>query len=118
MIVFRVLLAVAWLLLFYLTAVAIGTAGLTGVSVFFLDFSHPWRAQFYSDLTLDGILAGTWIAFRERTAPRVALFALLAFACGGLFTLGYIFVMTFRANGDSRALLLGHRAEPALTTKI
>jgi Protein of unknown function (DUF1475) len=118
MIVFRVLLAVAWLLLFYLTAVAIGTTGLKGVSIFFLDFSHPWRAQFYSDLTLDGILAAAWIAFREGTALRAALFALLAFACGGIFTLGYIFVATFRAHGDSRALLLGHRAAPTLTTKI
>lgn len=68
-----VLLAVTWR--------AVAEMGVAGGTVFFSDFSQPWRAQFA---------------------------ALCAF--GGIFTLPYLFASLLRSQGDARALLLGSHA--------
>ncbi|HEY1077405.1 MAG TPA: hypothetical protein VGE51_12005 [Fontimonas sp.] len=109
MILLRGFLIVGWLLLAAITAWAVGTLGGDGGLVFFSDFSHPWRASFNTDFLLHVIPIAAWIYWREPSKGLGLLLAAGAFM-GGLFTLAYLLVATYRAKGDPRRLLLGRHA--------
>jgi hypothetical protein len=102
-------LLVAWLLLAALTVHAVQTLGLDAANVFFSDFAHAWRAQFYTDFLLHVAPIAAWIFWREPSRAVGALCALGALS-GGMFTLLYVLVATFRADGDPRRLLLGRHS--------
>ncbi|MDP9141860.1 MAG: hypothetical protein M3O62_13820 [Pseudomonadota bacterium] len=99
-------LIAAWLLLAAITVYAVTSLGLDAANVFFSDFAHPWRAQFYTDFLLHVVPIAAWIFWRE-PSRIVGLLCAVGAASGGLFTLLYVLVATFRANGDPRRLLLG-----------
>lgn len=105
----RAYLLLGWLLLVAVTAWAVTTLGLDGGKVFFSDFAHAWRAQTNTDFLLHVLPIAAWVFWRERSKTVGLLCALGTFA-GGAFTLLYLLVATFRAGGDVRRLLLGHRA--------
>ncbi len=109
MMVFRVVLAVAWAYLMWITIHAVTTLGIDAGNVFFADFAHPWRAQFNTDFLMHLALFGSWIAWREKSLPLGILLGLLSIF-GGVYTLAYVFVATFRNKGDFRTLLLGRHA--------
>ena len=68
-------LAGAWLGLVLITLRALLERGLNeGLEVFFTDFAHPWRAQFYLDLEVHLLLIASWIIYRSRFSPA-GLFA-------------------------------------------
>jgi len=102
-------LVLGWLLLAGITAWALATLGADGGKVFFSDFAHPWRASFYTDFLLHVIPVAAWVYWRERSRA-VGLLCALGTVMGGLFTLGYLLVATYRAEGDVRRLLLGQHA--------
>ncbi len=99
-------LVAAWLLLAAVTVYAVRTLGLDGGNVFFSDFAHPWRAQFYTDFLMHIVPIAVWIFWRESSRAVGVLCAIGALS-GGLFTLLYLLVATFRAGGDPRRLVLG-----------
>jgi hypothetical protein len=105
-------LVVAWVLLAAITAHAVMTLGAAGGNVFFTDFSQPWRAQFYTDFTLHVLPIAAWMIWREQSKV-VGILCAVGAAAGGLFTLLYLLVATYRARGDVRALLLGRHWSPA-----
>jgi hypothetical protein len=105
-------LIVAWLLLAAVSAHAITSMGLDGGVVFFTDFSHPWRAQFYTDFMLHLMPIAAWILWREPSRTAGLLCAAGAFM-GGMFTLPYLLVATLRAKGNIRRLMLGKHWKPA-----
>jgi hypothetical protein len=108
--VFQTLLAIGWLWLLYVTLHAVQQLGLsTAGAIFVGDFAHPWRAQFYTDFCLHVALVGAWIVYRTRPWYVGVLCALLAIN-GGIFTLAYLSVISIRAKGDVRKVLLGWRA--------
>ncbi len=108
--VYRIGLAVGWLGLFAVSVKALQLMGLNSAgTVFISDFDHPWRAQFNTDLGLHLLLAGSWMIYRTRSLAIGALCAVLAINLGGLFTLAYVLVASFRAEGDFRKVLLGCR---------
>ena len=96
-----VLLAVSWR--------AVAELGLAGGDVFLSDFSHPWRAQFNTDLLLHLLLIAVWVVWREPSKLVGAACAVLC-AFGGIFTFAYLFVAILRSGGDARVLLLGRHA--------
>ncbi|MDX6259520.1 MAG: hypothetical protein QOH84_1208 [Kribbellaceae bacterium] len=105
---FRTALVVAWLVIGGVTVNAISTLGVAGGKLFITDFAHPWRAQFNGDFSVYLLLMMGWIAYRERKPLRAVVLA-LPVVLGSLYTLPYIFVATFRANGRFDVLLLGER---------
>lgn len=102
-------LILGWLLLAGITAWAVSALGADGGMVFFSDFTHAWRASFYTDFLLHVVPIALWIYWRE-PSKWVGLLCALGAALGGLFTLIYVLVATYRADGDARRLLLGKHA--------
>jgi hypothetical protein len=108
--IFRAALVVAWLVLVWVTVKAVAAMGANAAgAVFFGDMAHPWRAQFNIDFGWHLLLVAAWLTYRDRLLIRGLVFGLLAVMLGGVFTLAFLFVETFRTNGDMRRLLLGAR---------
>jgi len=107
--VLRGFLILGWLLLAAVTARAVAMHGLEGGNVFFSDFAHGWRAQFYTDFLLHVVPIAAWVYWREASKLTGAL-CVLGTLSGGLFTLLYVLVATYRADGDARRLMLGCHA--------
>jgi hypothetical protein len=108
-------LIIAWLVLVAVTAHAVMTLGVEGGNIFLTDFAHPWRAQFNTDFTLHVLPIAAWILWRE-PSKLVGLLCAVGTMAGGLFTLLYLLVASFRARGDVRQLLLGKHWKPATST--
>lgn len=107
---FRIVLAIIWIVLVIITARALQQMGIDGANIFITDYSHPWRAQFYTDFSAHVILIALWMIYREPKLWLGIICAMLAAFIGGAFSLAYILVATFRAGGDTRKLLLGRHA--------
>jgi hypothetical protein len=106
----RAALLFAWVVLVAITAHAIVALGNDAAMIIVDDFSHAWRAQYYSDFIIHVLLLAGWVFWRERSKALGLALALCCIAGGALFTLAYLFVTTFRVQGDGRRLLLGHHA--------
>ena len=102
-------LIIGWCFLTGITIWAVATLGLGGINVFFSDLSHAWRAQFYTDFLLHVVPITIWVYWRESSRLAGVLCA-LGTLMGGLFTILYLLVATFRSGGDVRRLLLGRHA--------
>lgn len=109
MILLRAYLILGWLLLGGITVWAISSLGLDGGKVFFDDFAHAWRAQFYTDFLLHVVPVTAWVVWRE-PSRTVGLLCGLGTLFGGMFTLLYLLAATYRAGGDPRKLMLGRHA--------
>lgn len=108
--VFLTVAAVAWLVVLALTYKAVVSMGLTASgTVFWSDFTHPWRAQFNGDFCWYLLLTGVWILYREPRRWVGVGCALAAAALGGVFFFGYLVLATWMAKGNSSVLLLGAR---------
>ncbi len=111
MTMFRAVLVVGWLLILYISVEAVRWIGVApSFDIFIGDYSNWWRAQFHTDFMIHAVLAAIWMLYRTKNLLVGILLALLAINLGSLFTLAYIFALTFSAQGDVRALLLGDRA--------
>jgi hypothetical protein len=109
MLAFRTSLVAIWLLVAAVTGWALIERGLwAGAETFVSDLSHPWRAQFYSDLEAHLLLIAGWILYRERSRSIGLLFALATMLLGALFTLPYILIASLRVAGPDE-FLLGRR---------
>ncbi|MET9270628.1 hypothetical protein [Kribbella sp. NPDC003557] len=100
---FRTALVLAWLAVVAVTVNAIATQGLSGGSVFFTDFTHPWRAQINGDFSVHLLLVMAWIVYREGLSLRGVLLA-VPVGLGSVYTLPYIFVATFRSAPRQQAV--------------
>ncbi|MDB5445716.1 MAG: hypothetical protein JWQ97_1033 [Phenylobacterium sp.] len=110
--IFRVLLALGWALLIYVSVQAVRQMGFGAAGEVFLgDLGHPWRAQFNTDFGLHLLLVAAWMVYRSRPWFVGLICGLLAINLGGVFTLAYLLAVSIRAQGDMRKVLLGWRAE-------
>jgi hypothetical protein len=105
----RLFVLAVWVVLLVVTWRAAAELGLAGGNVFVSDFSHPWRAQFNTDLSLHLLLFAVWVFWREHSKLLGLVCALLC-ALGGIFTFPYFLFAVYRARGDARVLLLGTHA--------
>src|SRR5262245_22796789 len=64
---FRFLLVILWVLIIGITWYALRELGSEGGMVFVTDFSHPWRAQFYTDFSIHLLLFAIWVFWREQS---------------------------------------------------
>jgi hypothetical protein len=107
---FRVALVIAWGVLAFITWRAISLLGSDAAYIIIDDFSQPWRAQYYTDFILHVLLVAAWVFWRERSKAVGAACALACIGGGALISLAYIFIATYRAEGDARRLALGVHA--------
>ena len=103
----RGFLIIGWLLLVAVTFNAITALGLDGGKVFIEDFAQPWRAQFNTDFLLHVLPITAWVFWREQS-KLTGLLCAVGTTFGGVFTLLYLFITTFREQGDIRRVLLGN----------
>lgn len=117
MMVVRILTAVAWLAIVWVSVQAIRSMGAdTAGEVFFGDFSHAWRAQFNTDFLGHLLLIAGWIAYREKSLLRGIPFGVASILFGGVFSFAYLFVATFTSKGDGKRFLLGRRVDSQHST--
>jgi hypothetical protein len=107
---FRIVLVIVWALLAFITWRAITLLGSDGSYIFLEDLAQPWRAQFYTDFVIHVVLVAGWVLWREPAKIAGVLWALACISGGALVTLLYVFITTYRVDGDARKLLLGKHA--------
>ncbi|MEN9932780.1 MAG: hypothetical protein RIS17_1353 [Pseudomonadota bacterium] len=66
-----------------------------------------WQGQFNLDFLFMLCLSGLYVGWRHRGTPGGLLLGALAFLGGALFLSVYLFVQSFRCDGDLRRLLVG-----------
>lgn len=105
---FRVTLVVMWLWLLNLTIHAGLTLGWDKAGDFFFgDMLHPWRAQFNTDFFIVLLLIAAWMFWHARSRALGVLFEVTSVMFGGLFTLAYVLIQSFRLKGNMEVVLLG-----------
>jgi hypothetical protein len=108
MTVLRIALALAVLVMAWLTFQAGQQLGLdTAGDFFFGDMAHPWRAQFNVDFSFHLLLVGAWMIWSASNRALGLLFGLLAVTGGALFTFAYLLFQTCRTDGNFKAVILG-----------
>ena len=65
-----------------------------------------WQGQFNLDFLFMLTLSGLYIGWRHRGSPAGLALAVVAFLGGAMFLSVYLFVQSFRCNGDVRKLLV------------
>lgn len=66
-----------------------------------------WQGQFNLDFMFMLTLSGLYIGWRHRGTPAGLALAVVAFLGGAMFLSVYLFVQSFRCEGDVRKLLVG-----------
>jgi hypothetical protein len=103
MLLLAVLLAIAGY-----TAVVISNHGIGLLAIFFGDIAAmAWPGQFNLDFLSLLTLSGLWVAWRHGFSAAGLALGLLAFFGGGLFLSFYLLVVTGKAKGDMKKILLG-----------
>ena len=105
---FRIVLAMLWILLVTYTAVVVSRHGLNLFPIFFGDMARlGWPGQFNLDFTLMLTLSATWVTWRSGFSLQGWLLGGLALVGGASFLTLYLLWLTFRTRGDARKLVLG-----------
>jgi uncharacterized integral membrane protein len=105
---FRIALAIGWLVMAWVTLQAGQQLGLDQAGDFFFgDMAHPWRAQFNIDFLLHLLLVGAWMIWSNANRALGLVFALLAVTGGAVFTFAYLLVRTVQTRGNLKQVLLG-----------
>lgn len=113
MTLFRILLALMFLVISGYTAAVVAHHGVDLFSVFFGDMAKlMWPGQFNLDFMCMLMLSGLWVSYRHRFRPVGLLLGLGALVGGVSFLSVYLLIESFRARGDLGTLLLGQRSEP------
>ena len=105
---FRVLLAVIFITIFGYTTVAVLNHGMGLLQVFFGDMAKMgWPGQFNFDFMCFLILSALWLSWRHHFSFIGIIFGLAGLFGGALFLSAYLFIESFRVEGDVKVLLLG-----------
>ncbi len=105
---FRTLLIALFAVLLTYTAIVIAKHGLGLFQVFFGDMATmAWPGQFNLDFMMMLMLSALWVAWRHQFSVGGLALALLALFGGALVLTVYLFVMSLKAQGEMRVLLLG-----------
>jgi hypothetical protein len=102
----RVLLVAVFIVLTAYTGIVIGEHGLNLLTVFFGDMARMgWPGQFNLDFML--ALSALWVSWRHHFSAAGLCLGVAAFFGGALFFSVYLFIQTFRVDGQLSALLVG-----------
>lgn len=110
MAVLRIYLVAAFLAVAVYTIMVVGTQGWDLVSVFLQDLTAiNWAGQFNLDFLAYLWLSALWLAWRHDFSAAGIGLALVASVGGMLFLAIYLLTVSFRTDGNLKALLLGPR---------
>ena len=94
--------------------IVIANHGMGLVPTFFNDMAAmAWPGQFNLDFMGFLILSALWVGWRHEYSLIGWVLTPLALTGGGLFLTIYLLIMSFRVNGDLKALLIGERRAAA-----
>lgn len=104
----RILLGAIFVAIAVYTTITISEHGLSLLPVFFGDMAAMgWPGQFNFDFMCFLILSALWVAWRHHFSVQGMLLAVFAFFGGAFFLSAYLFVNSYKVDGDIGALLLG-----------
>jgi hypothetical protein len=104
----RVLLVAVFIVLTAYTGIVIGEHGLNLLTVFFGDMARMgWPGQFNLDFMFMLALSALWVSWRHHFSAAGLCLGVAAFFGGALFLSVYLFIQTFRVDGQLSALLVG-----------
>ncbi|MEE4283514.1 MAG: hypothetical protein V2I41_16350 [Pseudomonadales bacterium] len=107
---FRLLLVLMLIVLGAYTAVVILEYGMNLFQVFFGDMAAVnWAGQFNLDFMFMLALSALWVSWRHGFSPAGLGLGVLAFFGGAVFLAIYLLILSAKANGDARYILLGER---------
>jgi len=105
---FRIFLATIFIVIAVYTAIVVTNHGLGLLPIFFGDMAKmAWPGQFNLDFMCFLALSALWLAWRHNFSPAGLLLGLVGFFGGALFLSVYLLIVSFRVNGNIKALLLG-----------
>jgi len=105
---FRALLVVLLLVLVAYTAVVTANHGMGLLAIFFGDMAvMDWPGQFNLDFMFMLTLSAIWVAWRHQFSIAGLALGALALVGGSLFLTVYLLIVTGKAKGDVKELLLG-----------
>ncbi|MBK8452625.1 MAG: hypothetical protein WAQ53_11480 [Thiofilum sp.] len=109
MTLFRVVLVLIFITLAGYTSVVISNYGMGLLPIFFGDMAKmQWPGQFNLDFMFMLSLSGLWVAWRHQFSAIGIILGIIAVFGGALFLSAYLFIESFRVQGDMKALMLGH----------
>lgn len=78
--------------------------------VFFGDIAKiNWPGQFNTDFLSMLVLSASWTVWRNNFSPAGIGLGVLALFGGIMFLAIYLLILTFKENGDMKAILLGRQ---------
>jgi hypothetical protein len=105
---FRIFLAILFIVIAVYTTIVVSNHGLGLLTVFFGDMAKmAWPGQFNLDFMCFLALSALWLAWRHEFTPAGWLLGFVGLFGGTLFLSAYLLIMSFKVNGDMKALLLG-----------
>ncbi len=106
---FRILLATIFAVVVFFGVPVIADHGLLPLlPVFFGDVpATEWRGRLNLDLIGFLVLSGTWLAWRNQFSPAGIGLGFGGLLLGAPFLSAYLYVQSYRVEGDWAALLLG-----------
>ena len=104
----RLILAAIFIAISVYTIITISEHGWSLFPVFFGDMAAMgWPGQFNFDFMCFLILSGLWVSWRHHFSVLGLILGLFAFLGGALFLSAYLFINSYKVNGNLNALLLG-----------
>ncbi len=92
------------------TGIVMANHGANLVPIFFNDMAAmAWPGQFNLDFMGFLILSALWVGWRHEYSLVGWVLTPLALFGGMMFLTVYLLIMSFRVNGDLKALLIGER---------
>ena len=108
----RLFLMVSTVLIYAMTMMAVNAKGFNWPIVYFGDLlNFDWRSQFNADFLIHLLLLAIWVVWREGFTMQGYIFGFLSIFMGGMFGFVYLLVVTYKAKGDPKLLLLGVHAQ-------
>jgi hypothetical protein len=105
---FRILLGVFFVGLIIYTSIVGINHGWNLFPVFFGDMAAmTWAGQFNLDFTGFLILSGLWLAWRHNFSPAGLALGVLGFFGGMSVLAPYLLIVSYKAKGNMKVLLLG-----------
>ncbi|MCB1687850.1 MAG: hypothetical protein KDI33_05170 [Halioglobus sp.] len=104
----RLILAAIFIAISVYTIITISEHGWSLFPVFFGDMAAMgWPGQFNFDFMCFLILSGLCVSWRHHFSVLGLILGLFAFLGGALFLSAYLFINSYKVNGNLNALLLG-----------
>lgn len=106
--IFRIFLAALFLTILIYTLIVGFEHGWGLVPLFFGEIqAMTWQGQFNLDFMTFLLLSGIWVMWRHKFSPAGIGLGLIAIFGGMAFLSVYLLIVSFKAEGDTRAMLLG-----------